>query len=81
MNYVIRTWKKDRRTNLGEKVVHTTVVSEETMLYCKMIDDLNPNPTYRLEIYPEKKTVKNLMTGEMVEIAHDTPSSESYWSM
>lgn len=33
-----------------------------------------------------KKTVKNLMTGEMIEIAEDTPyccdpSQERYWSM
>ena len=86
MNYVVRTWKKDRRTKLGEKAVHTTVVTEETMRYIKMIEEANPNPTYRLEIYPEKKTVKSLMTGQAVEIDYDTPracdpSSELYWSM
>jgi len=86
MNYVVRTWKKDRRTKLGEKVIHTTVVTEDTMLYIKQIDELNPNPEIRYEIYPEKKTVKNLMTGADVEIDYDTPrscdpSSETYWSM
>jgi hypothetical protein len=41
---------------------------------------------FRVEVVPTTKTVRNLMTGEMVEIAHDTPrscdpSSELYWSM
>jgi len=86
MNYVVRTWKQDRRTKLGEKIVNTTVVTEDTMLYIKQIDELNPNPEIRYEIYPEKKIVKNLMSGVDVEIDYDTPrscdpSSELYWSM
>jgi hypothetical protein len=41
---------------------------------------------YRCEFVPTMKTVKNLMTGVDVQIAHDTPrscdpSSELYWSM
>jgi hypothetical protein len=41
---------------------------------------------FRVEVVPTTKTVRNLMSGELVEIAHDTPrscdpSSELYWSM
>jgi hypothetical protein len=41
---------------------------------------------FRVEVVPTTKTVRNLMTGEQVEIAYDTPrscdpSSELYWSM
>jgi hypothetical protein len=40
----------------------------------------------RVEVVPTTKRVRNLMSGEMVEIPHDTPrscdpSSELYWSM
>jgi hypothetical protein len=48
--------------------------------------DMYPKAEFRIEVVPTTKTVKNLMTGQMVEIAHDTPrscdpSSELYWSM
>jgi hypothetical protein len=41
---------------------------------------------FRVEYVPTMKTVKNLMTGQDVEIPHDTPwscnpASETYWSM
>jgi hypothetical protein len=40
---------------------------------------------YRFEYFPTMKTVKNLMTGQDVQIDRDTPwacnpASESYWS-
>ena len=40
---------------------------------------------FRIEYAPKYKTVKNLMSGQEVEIAADTPlccdpSSETYWS-
>jgi hypothetical protein len=43
-------------------------------------------PVARFEFVPTIKRVRNLMSGEMVEIPHDTPracdpSSELYWSM
>jgi hypothetical protein len=50
------------------------------------VKDVWPAALYRIEVVPTMKTVKNLMTGAAVEIAHDTPrscdpSSELYWSM
>ena len=46
----------------------------------------NPDKGWRFEWFPTMKTVKNLMTGKEVQIAHDTPrscdpSTELYWSM
>jgi hypothetical protein len=45
-----------------------------------------PESLFYLKYPLGKKTVKNLMTGEMIEIAEDTPyccdpSQERYWSM
>ena len=42
--------------------------------------------TYERRMTPRMKSVRNLMTGEMIEIAEDTPyccdpSSERYWNM
>jgi hypothetical protein len=90
-NWTMYIYKTDRRTKTGERRVSTTVWQNrdeagmqrevnELHLYCY------PRAQFRIEFCPEMKTVKNLMTGELVEVAHDTPqacdpSSELFWSM
>lgn len=91
-NWTVYVYKADRRTKSGERIVSTTVWTDRTretmenevrglraQLYPTLAD-------FRIEFIPTTKMVKNLISGEMVEIAHDTPracdpSSELYWSM
>jgi hypothetical protein len=91
-NFTLYIWKRDRRTRSGERLYSTTVwngFTQDTMdnemraLRARLYPTLDG---WRLEAVPTTKWVKNLMTGEQVEIAHDTPrscdpSSELYWSM
>ena len=91
-NWTMYIYKRDRRTKTGERLVSTTVwtgrdeaamqreVQEMFLIGLYTVD------RFRVEVVPTTKWVKNLMTGAMVEIAHDTPrscdpSSELYWSM
>ena len=88
MTHTVYVWKMDRRTKTGERLVSTsvwkdrdavTVAMEVSEIYRKING-------YRVEVVPTFKLVKNLMTGAMVEIPHNTPracdpSSELYWSM
>ena len=88
MTHTVYVWKMDRRTKTGERLVSTsvwkdrdavTVAMEVSEIYRKING-------YRVEVGPTFKLVKNLMTGAMVEIPHNTPracdpSSELYWSM
>ena len=89
-NWTMYIYKADRRTKSGERLFSTTVWQDRTDM--GMINevgyliDMYPKAEFRIEVVPTTKTVKNLMTGEMVEIPHDTPrscdpSSELYWSM
>lgn len=91
-NYTMYIYKADRRKKSGERLVSTTVWQNRTV---ETMDNevralraqLYPTLAgYRIEFVPTTKTVRNLMTGALVEIAHDTPrscdpSSELYWSM
>lgn len=90
--YKLLVYKADRRTKSGERFVKSydyPNYSGNAMM--DEIKDLkrhlyNPKDGWRLDFQPLTKIVKNLMTGENVEIAYDTPrscdpSSELYWSM
>ena len=86
-NHTAYVWKQDRRTKTGERLVSTTVwTGRDVFAVIREVKDVWPAALYRIEVVPTMKTVKNLMTGTAVEIAHDTPrscdpSSELYWSM
>jgi len=90
--YRLKVYKKDRRTKSGERFVNSydyKGFSGNAMM--DEIKDLKrqlykPEDGWRLEFDPLTKVVKNLMTGQNVEIDYDTPrscdpSSELYWSM
>jgi hypothetical protein len=90
-DYTMYIYKRDRRTKTGERLFNTTVWQGRTLegmeremreLAC----DLYPGTDWRFEFVPTMKTVKNFMTGQDIQIPHDTPracdpSSELYWSM
>ena len=91
MSYTLYIYKRDRRYKAGERLFSTTVwpVKDDDAMR-RTINELYPlykaTDGWRMEYVPTMKTVKNLMTGQEVEIPHDTPrscdpSSELYWSM
>jgi hypothetical protein len=90
-NWTMYIYKRDRRTKSGERLFSTTVWTDRTaegMRHeCNGLYWLYPaSKGWRFEYFPTTKTVRNLMSGALVEIAHDTPrscdpSSELYWSM
>lgn len=90
--HTVYIYKADRRTKTGERLVSTTVwqhrdAAEMAREVRELQYELWPvSRGFRIEFVPTMKTVKNLMTGAAVEIAHDTPrgcdpSSELYWTM
>ena len=90
-NWTLYIYKLDRRCKTGERLFSTTVwegrdqAAMEREVYELHVHHY-PRVQFRMEYCPTTKWVKNLMTGQMVEIAHDTPrscdpSSELYWSM
>lgn len=85
-------YKRDRRTKTGERLVSTTVwQNRDAAEMAREVRELQYSlwpvgQGYRIEFVPTMKTVRNLMSGQEVQIAHDTPrscdpSSELYWSM
>jgi len=90
-DYTMYIYKADRRTKTGERLFSTTVWKSRDEAgmrrECLELYDLYPaTKGWRFEYFPTMKTVKNLMTGEDVQIPHDTPwscnpASETYWSM
>jgi hypothetical protein len=90
-DWTMYIYKTDRRKKTGERQVSTTVWTgrdQDTMQ--REVNELYahhyPREQFRIEFVPTTKQVKNLMTGEMVTIAWDTPrscdpSTELYWSM
>lgn len=91
-NWTMYIWKLDRRTRRGERLFSTTVWTgrdREAMdreVRELFLSGLYTVDKFRVEVVPTTKTVRNLMTGELVDIPHDTPrscdpSSELYWSM
>lgn len=90
--HTVYIYKADRRTKTGERLVSTTVwqhrdAAEMAREVRELQYELWPvSRGFRIEFVPTMKTVKNLMTGKDIEIAHDTPrscdpSSELYWTM
>jgi len=89
-NWTMYIYKADRRYTAGQRLFSTTVWTdrdEATMVReVQELAQLYPASQFQIMFCPTTRTVRNLMTGEMVEIAHDTPrscdpSSELYWSM
>ena len=91
-NWTLYIYKMDRRCRSGERLFSTTVwegrdrEGMEREVRELLLSGLYTVDQFRFEFVPTTRWVKNLMTGEMVEIAHDTPrscdpSSELYWSM
>jgi hypothetical protein len=87
-NWTMYVYKRDRRTKSGERLFSTQVFTDSTLAEMQAVVQVGTrmDPLCRFEFVPTTKIVKNLMTGEQVEIAHDTPrscdpSSELYWSM
>ena len=90
-DYTMYVYKRDGRTKTGERLFSTTVWAGRTLEGMEremreLARDLYPGTDWRFEFVPTMKTVKNLMSGKDVQIAHDTPrscdpSSELYWSM
>ena len=90
--HTVYIYKADRRTKTGERLVSTTVwqhrdAAEMAREVRELQYELWPvSQGFRIEFVPTMKTVKNLMSGKDIEIAHDTPrscdpSSELYWTM
>jgi hypothetical protein len=91
-NWTMYIWKLDRRCKTGERLYSTTVWTArdaDTMdreVRELFLSGLYTVDKFRVEVVPTTKTVRNLMTGQDVVIAHDTPrscdpSSELYWTM
>ena len=90
-NYTMYIYKADQRYKAGERLFSTIVWTdrdEEGMKRecAELFDSYPAKKGFRFEYFPTMKTVKNLMTGQDVQIAHDTPwacnpASETYWSM
>jgi len=90
-DYTLYIYKADKRTKTGERLFSTTVwAGRDEAGMQREVEELHlhhyPRSQFRMEYCPSMKTVKNLMSGKDVQIAHDTPrscdpSSELYWSM
>jgi len=91
-DHTMYIYKADRRKKSGERLVSTTVwrnrdAAEMHREVRELQYEVWPvSKGFRIEFHPTTKTVKNLMTGEDVVIAWDTPrscdpSTELYWSM
>ena len=90
-DYTMYIYKRDARTRTGERLFSTTVWTgqDDTGMrreVAELFDLYPPSTGWRFDWTPSMKTVKNLMSGKDVQIAHDTPrscdpSSELYWSM
>ena len=89
--WVVEVYRKDARCKAGEKLQEkfeyqgVTEAGMQTLIE-NMQTSAFPTAKYRVVFHPATKIVKNLMTGNDVEIAYDTPrycdpSSEAYWSM
>jgi hypothetical protein len=90
-DFTMYIYKADKRTKKGERSVSTTVWRNRDEAEMKrevreLQYELYPvSKGFRIEFHPTMVTVKNLMTGDDVQIDRDTPwscnpASESYWS-
>jgi hypothetical protein len=91
MIYTVKIYRYDRRCKTGERFIKSYEYDRKddaamdrevnVLRSCGYFDDM-----YRIEYAPKYKTVTNLMTGQDIQIAADTPrccdpSSELYWAM
>lgn len=91
MLYVLKIFKQDKRTKTGERFINSYEYDrKDDKSMEREIRELSgmysSKEGYRMEFAPKNKIVKNLMTGQDVEIDADTPwscnpASETYWSM
>jgi hypothetical protein len=92
VDHTMYIYKQDRRTRSGERLVSTSVWrNRDAEEMAREVRELQyctwpVSQGFRIEFVPTMKTVRNLITGQMVEIAHNTPrscdpSSELFWSM
>ena len=88
-DYTLYVYTVDKRRKTGERLVTTLVCRDkdaaEMQCAAATLERCYPKGC-RIEYFPTMKTVRNLMSGELVEIRADTPrscdpSSELYWSM
>jgi hypothetical protein len=90
-NWTMYIYKVDGRKKTGERLFSTTVWRDRDEAGMQrevneLYGPLYPRSQFRIEFCPTTKTVRNLMSGELVEIPYDTPrscdpSSELYWTM
>lgn len=91
--YRLRVYKADRRAKSGERFVKQyDYTGYDSQFMMEEVQDLHrqlypKSAGWRLEFEPLTAMVKNLMTGQVVEIAYEDrggacdPSTERYWSM
>jgi hypothetical protein len=90
-DWLISIYRRDRRYRAGERLfikyqlqhMDRETVDREIL---ELRVPLYPESGWRFEVAPATRTVRNLMTGQLVEIAADTPyccdpSREAFWSM
>jgi hypothetical protein len=87
----ISIYRRDRRYRAGERLfIKYQLLDRDRAAVDREIRELRvplyPESGWRFEVTPATRTVRNLMTGELIEIATDTPlccdpSSERFWSM
>jgi len=91
--YRLNVYKRDGRTKSGERFVKSyeyqgfsgNAIMDEVKDLKRQL--YRPEDGWRLEFHPLSTMVKNLMTGQLVEIAWEDqggacdPSMERYWSM
>ena len=89
-NWTMYIYKNDRRYTTGQRLFSTTVWTDRDeagmVREVQELAQLYPARQFHIMFCPTTKTVRNLMTGESVDIPYDTPrscdpSSELYWTM
>jgi hypothetical protein len=89
-NWTMYIYKRDLRYTVGQRLFSTTVWTDRDeagmVREVQELAQLYPAAQFHIMFCPTTRTVRNLMTGELVDIPYDTPrscdpSSELYWTM
>lgn len=89
MEYTVKIFKIDRRCKAGKKLFIVNDIEanddDEAEILINAMQEDYPEDKYNITFAPKYITVTNLMSGQEVQIAADTPwycrpDSESYWS-
>jgi hypothetical protein len=90
-DYRVKIYKRDARYKKGERLENTSEYRSQTEASLQENLDYLKNSFpkeqgYRIQHYPSKIVVRNLMSGNLAEIDADTPwscrpDSETYWSI